>query len=152
MVRSVAFSEVSSAAAMFWPTWVPMDWNSGMATNWTPVYGTGFAVGWVGSAARMALSVNSAKGAAAWYSFCSYVERRVPGGTADQPSDAATSLTYSFDVAHWMNCFPSLTCFEEAGIPRAQDQSHCAPFGTLPMGAGAKPRLFATFDSLGFAR
>src|SRR6267143_229236 len=92
------------------------------------------------------------KGTAAWYSFCSYVERRVPGGTADQPSDAATSLTYSFDVAHWMNCFPSLTCFEEAGIPKAQDQSHCAPFGTLPMGAGAKPRLLATFDSLGFAR
>ena len=76
-----------------------MDWNSGMATNWTPVYGTGCAVGWVGSAARMALSVSSAKGAAAWYSFSSYVERRVPGGTAGQPSDAATSLTYSFDVA-----------------------------------------------------
>ena len=81
MVRSVALSDVSSAAstevlptsadAMFWPTCVPMDWNSGMATNWTPVYGTGCAVGWVGSAARIALSVSSANGAAAWYSFSS---------------------------------------------------------------------------------
>ena len=67
----------------------------------------------------------------------------MPGGTEDQPSDAATSLTYSFDVAHWMNCFPSLTCFDEAGIPRAHDQSHCAPFGTLPIGAGAKANHLA---------
>ena len=33
------------AALICWLTRVPRSWNSGMARNWMPVYGTGFSVG-----------------------------------------------------------------------------------------------------------
>src|SRR5215211_6403697 len=59
---------------------------------------------------------------------------------------------YSLDVAHWMNVFASFGCVDEAGMARAQDQSHCAPFGASAVGAGANATLSATFDSFGFAR
>jgi hypothetical protein len=44
-----------------------MPWNSGIAANCTPVYGTGFTVGCTGSAASMDFIVNAANGAASRY-------------------------------------------------------------------------------------
>jgi hypothetical protein len=45
---------------------VPRPWNSGIATNCTPTYGTGFTVGLVGSAELIESSVIFANGAAFW--------------------------------------------------------------------------------------
>src|SRR5262245_24882152 len=112
-----------------------------MATNCTPVYGTGSAVGWVGSAARMAFRTNSANGAALVYWPFSYVDRRVPGGTTVQPSLSPTNFTYSFDVAHFKNCLAASTCFEEVGMASPQDQAQPAPLATLAVGAFVNPVL-----------
>ncbi|MNG27395.1 hypothetical protein D3C84_1125070 [compost metagenome] len=46
------------------PTEVPMAWNSGIVTYWMPTYGTGSAVGWVGSAFCIIFKVIRANGAA----------------------------------------------------------------------------------------
>src|SRR5712672_1704900 len=62
-----------------WPTAVPMAWNSGMATNWIPTYGTGFTVGWAGSAELLVAQATNFFAAA---TFCE------PAGTA---SDQAQS-------------------------------------------------------------
>jgi len=72
-------------------TSVPMPWNSGICTNWTPGAIWGLAVASNGSAAWMAPSTMGANGAASRYSGRSYVLMRVPGGTAAQPRSAATS-------------------------------------------------------------
>ncbi|MNO07576.1 hypothetical protein D3C81_2298380 [compost metagenome] len=56
-----------SAAEKDLPTWVPMPWNSGMVTNWMPMYGTGLVPCLLGSAALSDSSVTLANGAALMY-------------------------------------------------------------------------------------
>ena len=70
----LAFSAAStvvlpaSAALICWPTAIPMDWNSGMAANCTPVYGLLGSVLSFGLADSMAFSSAEAKRAAFWKS------------------------------------------------------------------------------------
>ncbi len=50
------------------PTTVPNDWNSGMPTNWMPLYGTFLSDASFGFADSIAFSTKSPKGAACLYS------------------------------------------------------------------------------------
>ena len=77
------------AAENCWPTAVARPWNSGIATNWIPTYGTGFTVGWVGSAELIDSRVSLAKGAAFWYSGSVRMPMEAKKSTSDMSTTKA---------------------------------------------------------------
>jgi len=122
----------------------------GMATNWTPVYGPASrSDGGISREDRLERQLGEGSRGLVLLMLVG----RLPGAEDRGPAvRRRDELDVLLRRGPWMNCFPSLTCFDEAGIPKAQDQSHCAPFGTLPMGAGAKASLSRYLGLLGFAR